>query len=347
METIMKNRLSKLACSITSGICVLSATFALVTPSNSYAQQLEQTGRSTSLNAVKGKRVIFIPISQGFDLNQAWVAVWKRYAAQYGFKLDIRDPNMDTASGIRAITGAIAEKPDLLIVQNPDVQTYARQLKQAQDAGIRVLQVNMQSATQTDSYVGNDWVEMGRLEAEELARTCTAKGKSGKIVWLAGVETGAANVYMRQGINEVLAKYPTLKLVSDQPANYDSEKARAITETLLKQHPDLCGVMGIWDNAEVGAGAAIAAAGKTGQVTVVTNGAGSKSSCDNIRKGLLTVIYDFNAPLQGEIAAHEILSLLQTKVPAGQNKITFFNPIMRVDKDNMNDLTCWTPHTIQ
>ncbi|TIX88298.1 MAG: hypothetical protein E5V17_06625, partial [Mesorhizobium sp.] len=50
----------------------------------------------------------------------------------------------DTNAGIRAMQGAIAEKPDLIIVQNPDVQTYARLLKQAQAAGIKVLQVNMQ-----------------------------------------------------------------------------------------------------------------------------------------------------------------------------------------------------------
>lgn len=205
----------------------------------------------------------------------------------------------------------------------------------------------MQSIVQTDSYVGNDWIEVGRLESEELARACTGPGKSGKIVWLAGVETGAANIYMRRGINETLKKYPQLKLVSDTPANYDSEKARAITETVLKQHPDLCGVMGIWDNAEVGAGAAIAPAGKTGQVTVVTNGAGSKTGCDNIRKGLLSVIYNFDAPLQGQIAAHEISVLLQTKVPAGQNKVTLFNPITRLDKHNLSESNCWTPESLK
>lgn len=311
------------------------------------AQEPEQTGRSAYLNALKGKRVIFVPISQGFDLNQAWVAVWEKHAARYGFKLEVRDPNMNTEAGIRALTGAIAEKPDLLIVQNPDVQTYAAQLRQAQAAGIRILQVNMQSIVQTDSYVGNDWIEVGRIESEELAKACTAPGKSGKIVWLAGVETGAANIYMRRGINETLKKYPQLKLVSDTPANYDSEKARAITETVLKQHPDLCGLMGIWDNAEVGAGAAVAAAGKTGQVTIVTNGAGSKAACDNIRKGLLTVVYNFNAPLQGQIAAHQISQLLQTGVKAGQDKVTYFNPLTRVDKSNLTDSNCWTPESLK
>ena len=308
------------------------------------AKDIDQVGRAAYVNALKDKRVIFIPLSQGMDLNQAWTTVWQRHAARYGFKFEVRDPNMDTATGIRALQGAIAEKPDVLIVQNPDVQTYARALKQAQEAGIKILQINMQSITQTDSYVGNDWIEMGRLEAGELARTCLKPGApSGKIVWLAGVQTGAANIYMREGINQILAENPGLTLVSDQPADYDSEKARQITETVLQQHPDLCGIMGIWDNAEIGAGAAVQAAGKQNQVTIVTNGAGAATGCDSIKKGLLSVIYNFNAPTQAEIAAQQISEFLQNpQRPAGSEKTVFFGPITRVDKDNATGRNCWT-----
>ncbi len=307
------------------------------------AQETDQVGRQVYLDAVKGKKVIFIPISQGFDLNQAWVAVWQRHAARYGFSIEVRDPNGDTNAGIRAMQGAIAEKPDLIIVQNPDVQTYARLLKQAQQSGIKVMQVNMQSATQTDSYVGNDWIEMGKLEMTELAKSCTGpKAPSHKVVWLAGVQTGAANIYMRTGIDEVLKQYPELQLVSDQPADYSSEKARQITETVLQQHPDLCGIMGIWDNAEVGAGAAVAAAGKQDQVTIVTNGAGSDTGCQSIKNGLLDVIYNFNAPIQGEIAAQQISELLQhPERKAGSEKTIFFGPVTRVDKTNASGRNCW------
>ena len=324
-------------------LAAIAAVSLVQAPHIAQAADVEQIGRSAYLEAMTGKKVIFVPLSQGMDLNQAWVTVWQRHAARYGFTLEVRDPNMNTDAGIRALQGAIEEKPDLLIVQNPDVQTYARMLKQAQSAGIKVLQVNMQSATQTDSYVGNDWIEMGRLEAGELARTCMAPGApSKKIVWLAGVQTGAANIFMRTGIDQIIAENPGLELVSDQPADYDSEKARQITETVLQQHPDLCGIMGIWDNAEVGAGAAVLAAGKQDQVTIVTNGAGAATGCESIKKGLLDVIYNFNAPIQGEIAAQQISELLQhPEREAGAEKTMFFGPITRVDKDNATGRNCW------
>jgi ribose transport system substrate-binding protein len=308
------------------------------------ADVADQIGRADYVKALKGKKVIFVPISMGFDMDQAWVSVIKQMAQRYEFSFEVRDSNSNTDAGIRALQGAIAEKPDLLIVQNPDVQSWARLIKQAQDSGIKTLALNMQSATQTDGYVGNDWVEMGRLEMGELAKICTApNAPSHKVVWLAGVETGAANIWMRKGIDEVLAKNPSLQLVSDQPAQYDAEKARQITATVLQQHPDLCGIMGIWDHCEVGAGAAVAAAGKTGQVAIVTNGAGSAATCQNIQKGLLTVNFSLNSDIQGHIAAEQVGFLLShPEIKAGQAKSVFFGPITRLDKTNAKgSRNCW------
>lgn len=321
------------------------ALLLAVTHQSQAANLSDQVGRAAYVKALKGKRVIFIPISMGFDMDQAWVAIIKQMAQRYHFSFQVRDPNSNTQAGIRALQGAIADKPDLIIVQNPDIQSYARLLKQAQADGIKILSLNMQSATQADSYVGNDWVEMGRLEMGELARVCTApNAPSHKVVWLAGVETGAANIWMRKGIDEVLAKYPSLKLVSDQPANYDASKAREITATVLQQNPDLCGIMGIWDHCEVGAGAAVAAAGKTGQVTIVTNGAGSAATCENIQKGLITVNYSLNSDIQGQIACEQIGFLLShPEIKAGQVKQVFFGPITRQTKANAKgDRGCWT-----
>lgn len=308
------------------------------------AETIDQPGRAAYLEAMKGKRVIFVPISMGFDLDQAWVAVWQRQAERYGFTLEIRDPNFSTEAGIAALNGAIAEAPDLLIVQNPDIQSYARLLKQATAAGIKVLQINMQSSTPTDSYVGADWIEIGRALALEMVSACGGgKGSSNKIIWLAGVETGAANLFIRAGIDQVLAENPGLDLVSDQPANYDSEKARQITETVLQQHPDLCGIMGIWDNADVGAGAAVQTAGKAEQITVATTGGGNQTACNSIKNGLLDVMISPDSMIQGEIAAQQIAELLQhPERMAGAEQTIFFGPLVRITAQNADSGVCWS-----
>ena len=201
----------------------------------------------------------------GFDLTEGWAAIWRKQAAALGFTFEIRDPNWSTDAGTQAITAAIAEKPDLLIVHNPDMQSYARLLKRAQDAGIYVVQVNMRSVTTTDS-LSAPTVSRSAKRSQSAGRPLLAgNGPATKVAITQGVLTGAASIYHKHGITNVLSKHPEIKVVSDQAANYDPTKARAITETVLQQHPDLCGTVGVWDSVDVGIGAAVEAAGKTGR----------------------------------------------------------------------------------
>ncbi|RVB67221.1 sugar ABC transporter substrate-binding protein, partial [Mesorhizobium sp. M7A.F.Ca.CA.002.04.1.1] len=73
-----------------------------------------------------------------------------------------------------------------------------------------------------------------------------------------------------------------------------------------------------------------------------TNGAGSATGCESIKNGLLDVIFNFNAPIQAEIAAQQISELLQQPGrQAGSEKTIFFGPITRVDKANATGRNCW------
>ena len=57
-----------------------------------------------------------------------------------GGVFETRDPNWSVEAGAQAITDAISSdtKPDVLIVHSPDLNSYAKLLKKAQDAGIYV-----------------------------------------------------------------------------------------------------------------------------------------------------------------------------------------------------------------
>ena len=99
----------------------------------------------------------------GFDLTEGWAAIMRRQAKDLGYTFEIRDPNWSTDAGTRAITDAIAQKPDLLIVHNPDLQSYAKLEQRAVQGGIKVLQVNLETVNPTDTYVGADWVKVGLI----------------------------------------------------------------------------------------------------------------------------------------------------------------------------------------
>lgn len=329
------------------GLCGIGALalclLALGGPARADEKGIDNPKRTPYLEKLAGKRVVFVPMARGIDLVEAWIPTMQKQADKYGYTLEVRDPNWSTDAGARVIEGVIGEKPDLLVVHNSDIQSYVRLYQQAERAGLKVLQLNMESAYPTDGYVGADWVAIGERLAERLVEHCAAgKGPSTKIAIMQGVPTGAADIYQMHGMYDVLDRHPEIQVVSQQSTGYDANKANAVMETVLKQHPDLCGAMGIWDNMDVGTGSAVIQAGKQDQVYVVTSGGGSQTSCQNVERGIFDAYLSFNAPLQGELLNARISELLESDQPAGATKTTFFTPLTWIEAADVNKRNCWS-----
>lgn len=304
-----------------------------------YAQKAED---------LKGKTVAFLPVALGFDLTEGWSAILKRQADKLGYKYEVRNPNFSSDAGAQALSQLITEKPDILVVHNPDVQVYSRLIKKAQDAGIYVIQINMKSTAPSDYFVGADYVQLGKIAADMMVKKCGAgTGKSGKIAIVEGVLTAAASVYQKQGIDPVLKAHPEIKVVSDQAADWDSSKARAIMQTVMQQNPDLCGVIGFWDTMDVGTGSAIREAGKTGDVFLVTSGGGSNTACTNIENGTFGAELSYDVPKQGADMNADIRTLLENKPKPGAEKITQITPIQVLSKETMKPGACWDLKQLQ
>ncbi|MFY9478110.1 MAG: sugar ABC transporter substrate-binding protein [Aquabacterium sp.] len=290
--------------------------------------------------ALKGKTVAFVPTSLGYDLTDGWNAMVGKQLQALGIKWVVRDPNWSTDAGAQAITALISEKPDVLLVQNPDIQSYARLLKRAEDAGIRVVQVNMRSAANTSAFVGADWVGIGETMAKAVVAKCgKGTGKSGKVSIVQGVLTAAASTFQMKGVENVLAKSPEIKVVSKQAADWDASKARAVTDTTLKQNPDLCGVIGFWDGQDTGAAAAIREAKRQGDVFLVTNGGAAMTGCNNVGNGNFSAYMTYNVKQQSDEIVAVVKDLLTKPKPAAMvNKVT---PVTVIDKASLRPDSCW------
>jgi ABC-type sugar transport system substrate-binding protein len=139
---------------------LLAAGFAAIA-GTTMAQGIDDPTRAPYYDSFKGKTVAYVPVAMGFDLTEGWAAGLKSALEPLGVKFEVRDPNWSTDAGAQAITSLISEKPDVIVVHNPDVQSYARLLKKAEQAGIYVVQVNMRSSYSTDAFVGVDYVGFG------------------------------------------------------------------------------------------------------------------------------------------------------------------------------------------
>jgi len=320
---------------------VLLAAAAAVSAGTALAQGIDDPTRDPYYSSFEGKTVAYVPVAMGFDLTEGWAAGLRQALGPLGVKFEIRDPNWSTDAGAQAITSLITEKPDVIVVHNPDVQSYARLLKKAQDAGIYVVQVNMRSTYSTDAFVGADYVGMGEQIAHRLIDVCGPKnGGNGKIAITQGVLTAAASVYQMQGINNVLKDHPEMKVVSNQAADWDATKAKNIAATVLQQHPDLCAITGFWDVMDVGTAAAIKESGK--KVYLLSQGGGNQSACDGLANGTYSEVVVYNVPGQARDMADMIKQLLQLKQKPGSMKTTLFTPLEFLTKDNMKPGSCWS-----
>lgn len=304
------------------------------------AQGIDDPTRAPYYDSFKGKRIAFVPVAMGMDLTEGWADGLKTAFEPLGVTFDVRDPNWNTDAGAQAITSLITEKPDVIVVQNPDVQSYARLLRRAEEAGIYVVQVNMRSSHLTDVFVGVDYVGMGEQIGQRLVDKCSpANGGSGKVAITQGVLTAAASIYQMQGIENVLSQHPEMKIVSNQAADWDSTKAKNIAATVIQQHPDLCAITGFWDVMDVGTAAAVKESGK--DVYLLTQGGGNRMACDNLSNGNFSEVAVYFVPGQARDMATMIKHLLQHGQPAGSTKTTLFTQLDFVTKDNMGPASCW------
>ena len=302
---------------------------------------IDEPFREGYRKALAGKTVAYVPVALGFDLAQGWLEGLKKELEPLGVKIVVRDPNWNTNAGAQAVTTLINEKPDVMVLHNPDVQTYAKLIKKAEDEGIYVVQINMRSAQPSTAFVGADWVDIGERDTQAVVDAC--KGKSNKIAIVQGAPTAAASAYTLKGVENVLAQHPEIKVVSSQAADWDAAKAKAITQTVLKQNPDLCGIVGFWDGMDIGTAAAVKEAGLTGKVFVATSGGGEqKGACDQVKAGAFDLDISYDVPTQASNMAAMIKWLVQGGVKPGAAKQNIYTTLIPLTKANAsNEGACW------
>ncbi len=292
---------------------------------------------------IAGKKVIFVPISMGISLTEGWARRMKQHAAMYGYSFDIRDAAFNTGAMSELLAKAISEKPDVLVVHNPTVQLLARQIKQATAQGIKVLQINLQSNQSSAAFVGANWHRIGQEIAEDIVKECGAgSGKSGKVAIIPGQLTAADSVMMNEAAFKVFAAHPEIKVVSNQASDWEPEKARQITATVLQQHPDLCAIFGHWDVHTMGAGNAVKDAGLQDKVLVYATGGGDDADCKAIEDKVLHRVWSYDADGQGRDAGTMIDLLLQGAAAADGSMLSIESPmkIIKPGKDYSPNL-CW------
>lgn len=203
-------------------------------------------------------------------LNNPWFVFLAETAAAkakaLGYDAKIFDSQNNTALETDHFENIIVSGFAAILFNSTDANGSVTNVIKAKAAGIPVFcmdrEVNSNEATSqilSDSYSGA--VDIGSYFTKQL-------NKKGKYVELLGL-VGDNNTWARsKGFHSVVDNYPGFKMVAQQSADFDRNKALEVMESILQANPDIDGVFCGNDAMAMGAYQALVSSGKANKVKV-------------------------------------------------------------------------------
>ncbi|MEW6159397.1 MAG: ABC transporter substrate-binding protein [Verrucomicrobiota bacterium] len=232
-------------------------------------------------------------------------------AAKRGVDLRFSDAQQKQENQIKAIRAFVAQRVDAIILA-PVVETgwepVLREVKRAKipvvlvDRGIKVSDESLYA-----TLIASDFVEEGRMAAEWLAKKMNGKAN---IAELQGTPGAAPAIDRKKGFEEVLKKYPEMKVIKSQSGDFTRAKGKEVMEAFLKaEGKNIQAVYAHNDDMALGAIQAIEEAGlKPGSDLIVVSIDGVKGAFDAMVAGKLNCTVECN-PLLGPAAFDAIEAL--------------------------------------
>lgn len=204
-------------------------------------------------------------------LNNPWFVVLAETAAtrasELGYEANIFDSQNNTALEKDHFENVISSGYDAILFNPTDADGSITNVRMAKKAGVPVFcmdrEINATDAATSqilsDNYAGT--VAIGKYFVEKL-------NKKGKYVEILGL-VGDNNTWSRSGgFHSVVDHYPELKMVAQQSADFDRNKAMEVMESILQVHPDINGVFCGNDAMAMGVYQALVSSGKEKKVMV-------------------------------------------------------------------------------
>ena len=204
-------------------------------------------------------------------LNNPWFVVLgdaaKARAIELGYDATVFDSQNDTAKEASHFENIIAGGYKAILFNPTDSEGSIASVRKAKATGIPVFcidrEINATNAATaqmlSDSYSG--CVKLGEYFVEQV-------GEEGKYVELLGILGDNNTLNRSKGFHSVVDRYPKLKMVAQQSAEFDRAKGLEVMESLLQKNPDIKAVFCGNDSMAMGAYQALKAAGKDSQVKV-------------------------------------------------------------------------------
>ena len=197
-------------------------------------------------------------------------------ARRLGVRLVVQSPEreIDVEKQMQIVENLVQTRVAALCIAPASSKGIVPALAKANAARIPIVVVDDEvdaaaaadAGVSTDSYVGSDNVEGGRLAGRHLVMASGGRAKVAVLEGIPGHETGDSRL---RGFHEAIETAPGVEVVSSQTANWERDQGFTVFQNMLQAHPEIDSVFACNDMMALGAVEAIAAAGRTGKIRVI------------------------------------------------------------------------------
>ncbi|MFI6564671.1 substrate-binding domain-containing protein [Streptomyces sp. NPDC050534] len=248
-------------------------------------------------------------------------------AKKLGVDLTVTDAQNDASQQANQLQNFTSSGLGAIIVNPVDSDAASNSVKAADKAKIPVIAVDRGvNKAAVDALVASDNVRGGELAAKTIGDKLGGKGK---IVILQGQAGTSAARERAAGFAAGLKAYPGLKVVAQQPADFDRTKGLDVMSNLLQAHPDVQGVIAA--NDEMALGAIKALGSKAGKSVQVVGFDGTPDGLKAVEGGTLYASVAQQPSQLGRIAVDNALKAQQGKKVEETVKV----PVKVVTKANV------------
>jgi ABC-type sugar transport system substrate-binding protein len=197
----------------------------------------------------------------------ARLAGLKAAAAKYGFEYKIFDANFSPATQAKVVENAVTEGFDGYLfgpaAAQPGCGLYNRLLKPTGKPVVSLDIAMCGDADYTPGLAATFTMQGPAHFNEALDHAFASCVGTCKVAAVGGFVGSDLFTYWEAAIKAAAAKYPNVKVVVDEPANFDPRIALKKIQDALLAHPDISIIVSSWDDMTRGVEQAVIAAGKT------------------------------------------------------------------------------------
>lgn len=295
---------------------VLAVAAAVLMPMGAYAQ-------STSIGVSLAHFDTFLTIVR--------TGMAKEADAQK-VKIQFEDANGDVGRQVSQVENFIAQKVSAIIVNPADTSATKRISEAARKAGIPLVYVNRKPDEKMGNgvvFVGSDSLVAGRLQMEELAKRMGGKGN---VAIMVGELSSDAAQDRTKGVKEVAKKFPGIKIVEEQVADFDRKKGIDLMSKWLSAGIKIDAVAANNDEMALGALIAMKQAKVSPKTILVAGVDATPDALSSMKSNELAITVFQNAHGQGSGSVDAAVKMIKKQKMQAMNMI----PYELVIPDNMS-----------